>query len=209
MKEHSELKGRSVIVKKAKPIPIECIVRGYLTGSAWRDYKKTGKVYGIDIPKNMKESERFPEPLFTPTTKAESGHDEPISFEQMRAIVGEEIADILKSKSLEIYKKANEYAESRGILIPDTKFEFGLLGDKVILIDELLTPDSSRFWYAKDYEPGKPIKQMDKEYVRRYLMSVDWNKEPPAPALPEKVVEETSRRYLEIFRAITGKDLDV
>ncbi len=197
-KYEAELEGRSMLVKKCSPMPVECIVRGYITGSAWKEYLKTGSVCGIKLPEGLKESERFPEPLFTPSTKAEAGqHDENISYEKMVEIVGEDKASILKEKSLLIYGKAAEYARQRGVIIADTKFEFGEFQGEIILIDEILTPDSSRFWPLEEYEVGKSQPSFDKQYVRDYLESIGWNKKPPAPELPPDVVEKTIARYQE------------
>ncbi|MCD6414901.1 MAG: phosphoribosylaminoimidazolesuccinocarboxamide synthase [Candidatus Diapherotrites archaeon] len=204
-----ELRNRSIIVKKSEPLPVECVIRGYLAGSGWRSYKKTGEICGIKLPKGLKEAEKFEEPLFTPSTKATSGHDENISMEQLEAIVGKETAKELKEKSIEIYLKASEYAEKRGIIIADTKFEFGRVDGELILIDELLTPDSSRFWPMDRYELGTAPESLDKEYLRQYLLKSSWNREPPAPELPEEVVSETSRRYLDIYKRLTGRELDV
>jgi len=204
LKQYSHvLKDRSMLVKKAKTIPIECIVRGYLSGSAWQDYKSTGNICGISLPEGLKESDKLPEPIFTPSTKAEEGHDINITFEEAKSIVGSEIAEFLKSKSIEIYKKASEIAERKGIIIADTKMEFGIYGDKLILIDELLTPDSSRFWSKEQYSPGKPQDSFDKQIVRDYLLSINWNKTPPAPSLPKEIVEKTSKRYEEILHILT------
>ncbi len=197
-KYQDELEGRSMLVEKCRPMPVECIVRGYITGSAWKEYLKSGSVCGIPLPQGMKESERFPEPLFTPSTKAEAGlHDENISYDTMVGIVGAEKAAILKEKSLFIYTKAAEYARQRGVIIADTKFEFGELDGKTILIDEILTPDSSRFWPLEEYEVGRPQPSFDKQYVRDYLESIGWNKKPPGPELPPDVVEKTISRYQE------------
>lgn len=204
-----ELRGRSIIVEKSKPIPVECVVRGYLAGSGWRNYKKTREICGIKLPPGLREAEKFEEPLFTPTTKAVTGHDENITMKQLEELVGKETARELKEKSIEIYLKANEYAEKRGIIIADTKFEFGRVDGEMILIDELLTPDSSRFWPADDYSPGKTPHSLDKEYLRQYLLKSGWDREPPAPELPEEVVKETSKRYLEIYEKLTGRKLDV
>ncbi len=197
-KYRDELEGRSMLVEKCRPMPVECIVRGYITGSAWKEYLKNGSVCGIPLPQGMKESERFPEPLFTPSTKAEAGlHDENISYDTMVGIVGAEKAAILKEKSLFIYTKAAEYARQRGVIIADTKFEFGELDGRTILIDEILTPDSSRFWPLEEYEVGRPQPSFDKQYVRDYLESIGWNKKPPGPELPPDVVEKTISRYQE------------
>jgi len=205
-----ELKGRSVIVKKTTPMPVECVVRGYLAGSAWRGYKETGQVCGIALRKGMRESERFDEPLFTPSTKAVTGHDENISMSQLEELIGEEAASELEEKSMRIYSEADEYANKRGIILADTKFEFGTLPNgKIILIDELLTPDSSRFWPVDKWTPGSTPECLDKEYLRQYLLKSGWNREPPAPVLPESVVNETSRKYVQIFEKLTGGKLDV
>jgi len=204
LKQYSHvLKDRSMLVKKAKTIPIECIVWGYLSGSGWQDYKSTGNICGISLPEGLKESDKLPETIFTPSTKAEEGHDINITFEEAKSIVGSEIAEFLKSKSIEIYKKASEIAERKGIIIADTKMEFGIYGDKLILIDELLTPDSSRFWSKEQYSPGKPQDSFDKQIVRDYLLSINWNKTPPAPSLPKEIVEKTSKRYEEILHILT------
>lgn len=205
-----QVEGRSVIIKKTTPLPVECIVRGYLAGSGWRSYQKTGQVCGITLPPGLKESEKLEKPLFTPSTKAEIGHDENISMEKMCELVGEDVANEVREKSLKIYEEANEYANQYGMILADTKFEFGTLPTgELILIDELLTPDSSRFWPASEWEPGKTPNSLDKEYLRQYLLKSDWNREPPAPVLPEEVVNETSRRYLEIYKNLTGSDLNV
>jgi phosphoribosylaminoimidazole-succinocarboxamide synthase len=202
----SVLEGRYMIGIKTKPIPIECVVRGYLFGSAWKEYQEKGEVCGIKLPPNLKLAEKLPSPIFTPSTKAETGHDINITIEEMENIVGKETAEFLISKSLAIYEKASAYAEERGIIIADTKFEFGLHGGEIILIDEVLTPDSSRFWDAELYEPGKNQPSFDKQFVRDYLESINWDKKPPAPPLPQEVVEGTSQRYLIAYRRLTGKD---
>ncbi len=208
LKEHPELKDRSVIVKKVEPIPVECVVRGYLSGSGWRDYQETGEVCGIKLPEELKKSDKLPEPIFTPSTKAEKGdHDENIGFDSVVKKVGQETADFLKEKSLEIYKKASDFAREKGIIIADTKFEFGKTGDKIILIDEVLTPDSSRFWPADKYSPGGSQPSFDKQYVRDYLEETGWNKEPPAPELPDEIIENTTKKYLEAYEKLTGKNL--
>lgn len=196
-----------MLVWKAKRIDIECVVRGYLSGSAWREYKETGGVCGIELQSDLVESEKLPEPIFTPAIKASSGHDENISEERAAELVGNEIREELKKKSIEIYRKASKMAESNGIIIADTKFEFGLKDGRVILIDELLTPDSSRFWPRDEYEPGRPQKSFDKQFVRDYLESIEWGKEPPAPELPNEIVEKTSEKYLTAYRLITGKEI--
>jgi phosphoribosylaminoimidazole-succinocarboxamide synthase len=203
----AELEGRSMLVRKTQPIPIECVVRGYLSGSGWKDYKKSGAVCGIKLPEGLQESSKLPEPIFTPSTKATSGHDENISFEETSARIGAPLANRLKQVSIEIYKQARDYAAERGIIIADTKFEFGLLGDELIWIDEALTPDSSRFWPAGEYRPGQAQVSFDKQYVRDYLEQIGWNKQPPGPELPANVVSATRARYLEAYEKITGVSL--
>ncbi len=201
------LRGRSMIVKKAKLIPLEAIVRGYISGSGWKDYLKTGTICGIELPEGLRESDKLPEPIFTPSTKAEIGeHDENISEEKAAEIVGRETYEFVKKTALEIYKKAYNYAYERGIIIADTKMEFGIYDGEIILIDELLTPDSSRFWPAEEYEPGKAQKSFDKQYVRDFLLSVNFDKKPPAPKLPEEIIENTRKKYLEALKILTGKD---
>ncbi|MFC2174533.1 phosphoribosylaminoimidazolesuccinocarboxamide synthase [archaeon] len=199
-----ELEGRAVLQKKAEVLPLEFIVRGYLVGSAWRSYQKDGRVHGVELPAGLKENHRFDEPMFTPSTKAEVGHDENITIAQAREI--SEYTDEVMEKSLRIYEEAYKHAEGKGIIICDTKFEFGLVDGEVVLVDELLTPDSSRFWYKGSYESGEP-KSMDKEYLRKYLLGLDWDRKPPAPALPEEVVNELSKRYTDIYEAITGEKI--
>ena len=201
------LAGRSMIVKKVKRLPVECVVRGYLAGSAWAEYQKSGTAFGIPLPKNMLESQELPEPLFTPTTKAESGHDMPMDIEEMGKLIGVKIADTIKAKSLAIYNFARKQAISKGIIIADTKFEFGLEGDKLIVIDEMLTPDSSRFWDARLYKPGQSQPSYDKQPVRDWLTRSGWNKEPPAPMLPPEVIESTSHIYRTAYERLTGKKL--
>lgn len=201
------LAGRSMIVKKTQPLAIECVVRGYVCGSGWKDYKRTGAICGILLPQGLKESDRLPEPIFTPATKAETGHDENISFEQACKIVGTNIASQARELSLKIYNAAAEYALQRGIIIADTKFEFGILDNKLILIDEVLTPDSSRFWPADQYSPGKSQPSFDKQFVRDYLETLDWNKQPPAPRLPPEIVAKTQQKYLDAYARLTGKEL--
>jgi len=198
------LEGRSMLVKKAKPLPVECIVRGYLSGSGWKDYQKTGIICGIKLPEGLVESAKLPEPVFTPSTKAEQGHDINISFEETAQILGEETAHKVKELSLSIYKKAAQIAEKKGIIIADTKMEFGFCNGKLILIDELLTPDSSRFWSLKNYKIGYPQDSYDKQIVRDYLLSIKWDKKPPAPQLPDDIVNKTAERYKEIFRILTS-----
>lgn len=204
----TQLIGRSMLVKKAEVVPIECIVRGYISGSGWNDYRKTGEISGISLRDGLLESEKFDEPLFTPSTKAEIGlHDENISFEQAKKIIGEQTISNLKSISLEVYKTAADFALSKGIIIADTKMEFGFHGDKLILIDELLTPDSSRFWPAISYQKGKSQESYDKQIVRDYLLSINFNKQPPPPILPDVVIKKTSEKYLEVLEQLTGESL--
>jgi phosphoribosylaminoimidazole-succinocarboxamide synthase len=202
-----QLAKRSMLVKKAKPLAIECVVRGYLAGSGWKEYRDNQTVCGIKLPAGMKESSELPEPIFTPATKAETGHDENILFEQAAQIVGTDIARSARAASLKIYNHARDYARRRGIIIADTKFEFGLLDGQLLLIDEVLTPDSSRFWPADQYQPGKGQPSFDKQFVRDYLETLDWNKTPPAPALPPEVVAKTQAKYLDAFERLTGKPL--
>jgi len=203
----SYLTGRSMIVKKAKRIPVECVVRGYLSGSAWAEYQQHGTVSGFLLPKGLQESQELSQPLFTPTTKAESGHDLPLSMDEIKRLVGEALADEIKEKSLAIYSYAQQYARARGIIIADTKMEFGLDNDKLILIDELLTPDSSRFWDASLYEIGRSQPSYDKQPVRDWLVQAGWNKEPPAPMLPLDVIEATTKRYEQGYEKLTSKKL--
>ena len=201
-----QLAGRSMLVKKAEILPVECIVRGYLAGSGWKEYQREGTVCGIPLSEGLQNSSRLPEPIFTPSTKAEGGlHDENIPFSKMVDLVGQEIADRAKAASLEIYSRGAEHALTQGIIIADTKFEFGLLDGELILVDEVLTPDSSRFWPEDLYQPGKSQPSFDKQYVRDYLESINWSKEPPVPELPEKIVAGTTGKYLEAFRRITGR----
>ena len=200
------LKGRSMLVRKAQRFDVECIVRGYLAGSGWKDYQQTGSISGIELPEGLRESERLPEPIFTPSTKAEVGHDENISFESMRELVGSEQAHSLRTKSLELYQKAEAYAKERGIIIADTKFEFGLLKGSIILIDEVLSPDSSRFWPKEEYEPGRSQHSFDKQFVRDYLEGLEWDKQPPAPQLPEDIVSKTKERYIEACQRLGTGD---
>jgi len=203
----SYLAGRSMIVKKAKRIPIECVVRGYISGSAWAEYQQDGTVSGFLLPKDLQESQEFPQPLFTPTTKAESGHDLPLSMEEMKELTGEALAEEIKEKSLAIYNYARQYARARGIIIADTKMEFGLDNNTLILIDELLTPDSSRFWDTAQYKVGQSQPSYDKQPVRDWLTQSGWNKEPPAPMLPPEVIEATSKRYQQAYERLTGRKL--
>jgi len=204
-----QLRGRSMLVQRAEMFPVECVVRGYISGSAWKEYKATGKVCGIELPAGLRESDAFPEPIFTPATKAVTGHDENIAFEQMCKIVGSETAGQLRDLTLKIYRKAAAYARQRGIIIADTKFEFGRTAQGITLADEVLTPDSSRFWPADQYRPGQPQESYDKQYVRDYLEKIRWNKQPPAPALPLEVARGSSEKYLEAYFQLTGHRLDV
>ena len=203
-----DLNGRSMLVLKTDPLPVECVVRGYLSGSGWEEYKKTGEVCGISLPKGLVESSKLEEPIFTPSTKAEQGlHDENISFEKMEKIVGKDLAQRLRAVTVAVYQKARDFAEQRGILIADTKMEFGIKDGKLILIDELLTPDSSRFWPKDGYRPGGSQKSFDKQYLRDYLLSIKWNKTPPAPQLPDEIVKKTREKYLEAYERLVGKPL--
>jgi len=203
-----ELAGRSMIVRNTQPLPIECVVRGYVSGSAWKDYHATGKICGIALPAGLHESDRLPEPIFTPATKAATGHDENIPFEQAAALIGKELAEKVRAVSLEIYCRAAAYAEPRGVILADTKFEFGLLNNGLIWIDEALTPDSSRFWPAAQYNPGGPQPSFDKQFVRDYLERIHWPKTPPGPELPAEVVAATRAKYREAFRILAGRELD-
>ncbi len=204
----ADLVGRSMFVKKAKVIPVECVVRGYLSGSGWRSYRDTGEVCGIQLPDGLTESDKLPEPIFTPATKAASGHDENISFEETVSTIGAELAETILDRSLAIYSKASDYAATKGIIIADTKFEFGVVDGQVILIDEVLTPDSSRFWPADDYAPGRSQKSFDKQFVRDHLDETGWDHNPPAPALPDDVVVRTLEKYVDAFEQLTGKTFD-
>src|SRR6202035_5664449 len=204
-----QLRGRSMLVERAEMFPVECVVRGYISGSAWKEYKATGKVSGIQLPEGLKESDAFPEPIFTPSTKATTGHDENISFDEMCKLVGVETASHLRDLTLRVYKKAAAYARQRGIIIADTKFEFGRTAKGITLADEVLTPDSSRFWPADKYEPGHSQESYDKQYVRDYLEQIRWNKQAPAPALPAEVATHTSEKYLDAYLQVTGHKLDV
>lgn len=198
------LRGRSMLVKKTKPLPIECVVRGYISGSGWKSYQKTQSVCGIELAAGLTESDKLPEPIFTPSTKEEEGHDINIDFDEVARRIGDERAEEVRELSLAIYNKGTRLALEKGIIIADTKFEFGLLDDQIILIDEVLTPDSSRFWPLENYTPGGPQKSFDKQYLRDYLVSINWDKTPPAPHLPEDVIQNTRRKYLEAMRLITG-----
>lgn len=203
-----ELAGRSMVVRKTQPLPIECVVRGYVSGSGWKDYRTMGKICGIPLPAGLRESDRLPEPIFTPATKAVSGHDENISFDRATTLIGQALAERVRAVSLEIYQRAAAYAEPRGIILADTKFEFGLLNSELIWIDEALTPDSSRFWPAAHYSPGGPQSSFDKQFVRDYLERMQWPKAPPGPELPPEVVEATRAKYREVFRILAGRELD-
>ncbi len=203
-----ELAGRSMVVRKTQPLPIECVVRGYVSGSGWKDYRTTGKICGLPLPAGLSESDRLPEPIFTPATKAVSGHDENISFELAASLIGKDLAVRVRAISLEIYRRAAAYAEPRGIILADTKFEFGLLHHELIWIDEALTPDSSRFWPAAHYSPGGPQASFDKQFVRDYLERMQWPKTPPGPELPPEIVEATRAKYREAYRILAGRELD-
>ena len=209
VQRHAEtLRGRAMLVRRAEVFPVECVVRGYLVGSGWKDYKRSGSVCGHKLPEGLVESAKLPESIFTPSTKAEQGHDENITEDQVREIIGEEKTALLRDTSLRLYSEAHEYAAQRGIIIADTKFEFGLDKDgELLLIDEVLTPDSSRFWPANEYEPGRSQPSFDKQFVRDYLETLDWDKQPPAPAIPSEIAEATTARYLEAYRLLTGKEL--
>ena len=204
-----QLRGRSMVVMSADMVPVECVVRGYISGSAWKEYKATGKVCGIELTNGLRESDQLPEPIFTPSTKATTGHDENIPFSEMVRLVGAEVAEELRDLTLKVYKKAADYARTRGIIIADTKFEFGRTARGMTLADEVLTPDSSRFWPADKYQPGRAQDSYDKQYVRDYLEEIRWNKQPPAPALPAEVARKTSDKYLEAYQQLTGRTLDV
>jgi phosphoribosylaminoimidazole-succinocarboxamide synthase len=202
-----QLRGRSMLVKKAQMIDVECVVRGYLSGSGWKDYQKTGAVCGIQLPPGLRESDKLPAPIFTPASKAVTGHDENISFEEMCKRTGKELAEKLRDLSIRIYQKAADYAAGRGIIIADTKFEFGHTGEGLVLADEVLTPDSSRFWPADKYQPGKAQESYDKQFVRDYQESIRWNKQPPAPALPDEVARKTGEKYMQAYKVLAGSEL--
>lgn len=204
---HELLSGRSMLVNKVKIVPVECIVRGYLEGSGLKDYRKTGKVCGITLPKGLKQAAKLNEPIFTPSTKAEQGHDMNVTYEELMNIIDEDLAKQLKEASIGLYKKVSEYALTKGLILADTKFEFGLLDGKLVVADEMFTPDSSRFWDANDYEPGRAQKSFDKQYLREYLETLDWDKTPPAPSLPEDVIENTSTKYKQAYAILTGKEI--
>jgi phosphoribosylaminoimidazole-succinocarboxamide synthase len=207
LKKYPELQGRAMIVKKAQMFPVECVARGYLSGSGWKEYKEMKKVCGIPLPAGLEESSKLPEPIFTPATKSQTGHDINISFEESVNIVGKETATKLRDLTLTIYQKSADYAKERGIIIADTKFEFGIYQDKIILCDEVLTPDSSRFWPADSYASGRGQKSLDKQFVRDYLEKIGWDKKPPAPQLPDEIIQGTSAKYREIYKWITGAEL--
>ena len=201
----AELKDRSMLVKKTKPLPVECIVRGYISGSGWKDYQATGNICGLTLPAGLKESDRLDSPIFTPSTKAELGdHDENVTMEEVRKLIGEELSAYLATTSMAIYEKARLWGEKKGIIIADTKFEFGMLGDQCILIDEVLTPDSSRFWPKDQYQPGRAQVSFDKQFLRDYLETLDWGKKPPAPELPQEIIEKTKAKYEEALRILTS-----
>jgi len=202
-----QLEGRSMLVKRAKMVEIECVARGYISGSGWKEYKQQGTVCGIKLPAGLRESDKLPEPIFTPATKAQTGHDENVSFEHVVGLIGEDLTKRLRDLTLEIYTRAARYAETKGIIIADTKFEFGFVDDQLVLGDEVLTPDSSRFWPAETYKPGGAQFSFDKQYVRDYLESIHWNKQPPAPPLPEEVAAKTGEKYREAYRILTGRSL--
>ena len=207
-KFEKELKGRSMLVKKVQMLPAECIVRGYLEGSALKEYKKSGTVGGIKMPEGLKQGDKLPEPLFTPSTKEETGHDINITFEQLKELLGDEDATALKDAAIALYNKVSEYALTRGLILADTKFEFGKIDGKLVVADEMFTPDSSRFWDAADYEPGRAQKSFDKQYLREWLETLDWDKTYPAPTLPEEVINKTAEKYRECYSRLTGKEIE-
>ena len=202
-----QLEGRSMLVKRAEMIEVECVARGYISGSGWKEYRENGTVCGIPLPAGLRESDKLPEPIFTPATKAQTGHDENISFERTCSLIGADLAATLRERTLAIYTRAARFAETRGIIIADTKFEFGFVGGELVLADEVLTPDSSRFWPAETYRPGGPQFSFDKQFVRDYLESIRWNKQPPAPPLPEEVAVKTGEKYRQAYRELTGHEL--
>ena len=202
-----DLDGRSMLVIKSKPLPVECIVRGYLSGSGWKEYQKNQSVCGIKLPAGLKESDKLPEVIFTPSTKADVGHDQNVNQKYVEELIGKETAESITRASIDIYKKASDYALSKGIIIADTKFEFGINNNKLILIDEVLTPDSSRFWPADEYTPGRAQASFDKQFVRDYLEKLNWDKVPPAPKLPDDIIAKTTQKYLEAYKRLTGKEL--
>jgi phosphoribosylaminoimidazole-succinocarboxamide synthase len=203
------LRERSVIVKKAKIYPIECVVRGYITGSGWEDYKKSGKIGDIDLPDGLKKCDKLPEPIFTPTTKAEVGHDLSLTLQKAKRVFGSDVIEFLKEKSIRLYQKASDYAFGKGIIIADTKFEFGAIDDEIILVDEVLTPDSSRFWPLDEYEPGRQQSSFDKQYVRDYLLGTDWDKNSTPPELPEEIILKTTQRYVTAYEKLVGKEFNL
>ena len=202
-----QLRGRTMLVRRTEPIPIECVARGYLSGSGWKEYQQSGCVCGVELPRGLRESDRLPEPIFTPATKADTGHDINISEGEAGRLIGEDLIAKLKALTLEIYSRGVRHAESKGIIIADTKFEFGLVNDQIVLIDEVLTPDSSRFWPRDQYEPGHGQPSFDKQFVRDYLEEIKWNKQPPVPSLPDEVIQRTRAKYVEAFRVLTGNEL--
>jgi len=206
-KYKDDLSGRSMLVLKTKPLPVECVVRGYLSGSGWKEYKQKQSVCGISLPAGLRESDKLPEVIFTPSTKADVGHDENVNQQYVEGLLGRETAEALKKISIEVYQRARDYALQKGIIIADTKFEFGIYNNQIIIIDEALTPDSSRFWPLEDYQPGQSQPSFDKQFVRDYLETLDWNKTPPAPALPKEIISRTTEKYLDAYRKLTGKEL--
>jgi phosphoribosylaminoimidazole-succinocarboxamide synthase len=206
-KYENDLAGRSMLVLKTKPLPVECVVRGYLSGSAWKEYKQKQSVCGISLPAGLKESDKLPEAIFTPSTKADTGHDENVDQGYVEGLLGSEITGVLKKASVDVYKRASDYALKKGIIIADTKFEFGVYDNRIIIIDEALTPDSSRFWPLEGYQPARPQPSFDKQFVRDYLETLDWNKAHPAPSLPEEIISRTTEKYLDAYRKLTGKEL--
>jgi len=206
-KYRDDLAGRSMLVLKTKPLPVECVVRGYLSGSGWKEYKQKQSICSIKLPPGLKESDKLEEPIFTPSTKADVGHDQNVNQEYIEGLIGRDMAEKLKNISIEIYKRARDYALQKGIIIADTKFEFGIYNNQVIIIDEALTPDSSRFWPLESYRPGQSQPSFDKQFVRDYLETLDWNKTPPAPSLPMEIIAKTTEKYLDAYRKLTGKEL--
>ncbi len=207
-KYKADLSGRSMLVLKTKPLPVECVVRGYLSGSGWKEYNEKQSICGIGLPKGLSQSDKLPEVIFTPSTKADIGHDQNVSQKYIAELVGPDIAERLKKASIEVYKRASDYALQKGIIIADTKFEFGVYNDRMIIIDEVLTPDSSRFWLLEEYRPGKAQMSFDKQFVRDYLETLDWDKSPPAPTLPIEIINKTAEKYLEAYRKLTGRRLE-
>ena len=203
----NQLEGRSMLVHRANMVDVECVARGYISGSGWKDYKRTGAICGIPLPAGLKESDKLPEPIFTPATKAQTGHDENVSYEAVAALIGIDLTNRLRALTLAIYRKASDYAATKGIILADTKFEFGFVGEQLVLGDEVLTPDSSRFWPAATYAPGGAQPSYDKQFVRDYLESIQWNKQPPAPALPDEIARHTSEKYKQAYRELTGRSL--